>query len=171
MANPGEGPGPPSYLRVWTTALPPPLPLSEGLDPPLAKFLFPVSNSRRIREKVAKSIVSLKAVGVSHVWSRKKGKVERYSLTLTLFLPAFCPLLTISLLSEEPLGNGGTRPSDKWEGGRHPDSGGRAHRSPPLDPPVPLEQTKLFSEVSTGSIYWIFMMMLKDSETSTLYIL
>lgn len=46
---------------------PPPLPLSEGLDSPLVKFLFPVSNSRRIREKVAKSIVSLKAVGVSHV--------------------------------------------------------------------------------------------------------
>ena len=46
---------------------PSPLPLSEGLDPPLAKFLFPVSNSRGIREKVAKSIVSLKAVGVSHV--------------------------------------------------------------------------------------------------------
>ena len=53
---------------------------------------------------------------------RKKGKLERYSLTLTLFLPAFCPLLTISLLSEEPLGNGGFRPSDKWERGRHPDS-------------------------------------------------
>ena len=122
MANPGEGPGRPSYLRVWTTALPPPLPLSEGLDPPLAKFLFPVSNSLRIREKVAKSIVSLKAVGVSHVLFRKKGKLERYSLTLTLFLPAFCPLLTISLLSEEPLGKGGSRPSDKW-GGRHPDSG------------------------------------------------
>ena len=38
-------------------------------------------------------------------------------------------------------------------GGRHPDSGGRAHRSPPLDAPLPLGQTKLFSEVSIGSIY------------------
>ena len=111
-----RSPPPPSYLRVWTTALPPPLPLSEGLDPPLAKFLFPVSNSLRIREKVAKSVVSLMVVGVSHVWFRKKRKLERYSLTLTLFLPAFCPLLTISLLSEEPLGNGGSRPSDKGGG-------------------------------------------------------
>ena len=37
-----EGPGkffflvrPPPYLRVWMTALPPPTPLSEGVDPPL----------------------------------------------------------------------------------------------------------------------------------------
>ena len=58
MADPGEGPevcppphlfllrpeGPgkffflvraPPYLRVWMTALPPPTPLSEGVDPPL----------------------------------------------------------------------------------------------------------------------------------------
>ena len=28
-------PGPPPYLRVWMTALPPPTPLSEGVDPPL----------------------------------------------------------------------------------------------------------------------------------------
>ena len=61
-------------------------------------------------------------MGVSHVSSRKRGELEKYSVTLTLFLPAFCPLLTISLLSEEPLGSGGSRPSDKWEGGRHPDS-------------------------------------------------
>ena len=62
----GRGPTPP---LTSGSGRPPPLPspLSEGLDLPLAMFLFPVSNSRRIREKVAKSIVSLKAVGVSHV--------------------------------------------------------------------------------------------------------
>ena len=94
--TPGSGrqPSPPAPLS----------PLSEGLDPPLAKFLFPVSNSRGIREKVTQSKVNLKAVGECHVWSRKKGKLERCSLTLALSLPAFCPLLTISLLSEEPLG-------------------------------------------------------------------
>lgn len=112
-----RGPAAPLTSGSGRQPFPPPLPLSEGL----VKFLFSVSNSRRIRQKVAKSIVSLKVVGVSHVWFRKKGKVERYSLTLTLFLPAFCPLLTISLLSEEPLGNGWSRPSGKG-GGRHPDS-------------------------------------------------
>ena len=34
VADPGEGPNPPPYLRVWMTA-PLPFPLSEGLDPPL----------------------------------------------------------------------------------------------------------------------------------------
>ena len=43
-------------------------------------------------------------MGISHVLSRKNGKQEKCSLTLAYFLPAFCPLLIISILSEEPLG-------------------------------------------------------------------